>query len=78
MKKEILLTVDLPDWAEWLAVDSDGDIYVYSVEPDPEGSIFGVWDHADRENIKIDRVGNIEMFPVFNYEKTLRRLKDYR
>ena len=33
MKKTIEAIVEIPDWANWLAVDSGGEVYVYREKP---------------------------------------------
>jgi len=39
LKAEIVV----PDWVNWIAVDSDGDAWGYSAEPFRSKSLQGVW-----------------------------------
>ena len=33
MIRQFLITMNLPDWARWYAVDCNGDVWVYAYEP---------------------------------------------
>lgn len=79
MKKTIELTVDIPDWANWLAVDSGGAVYVYREKPIQK---FGCWDLPSikyNDDESFEEIGRVVSFPKnWDWSKTLRRLKDYR
>ncbi len=35
-QKQISVTIDIPEWANWVAQDYDGDIYFYEEDPTTE------------------------------------------
>lgn len=34
MKRDFLITLDLPKWARWYAVDNNGEVWIYDERPE--------------------------------------------
>jgi hypothetical protein len=72
MKIQLLIDIELPEWAKWLAVDPGGSVYIYDSKP----IIFmdKAWDCSD-ETKKFLRIGIIEKFSKgWDWKNTLRKL----
>ena len=59
---------ELPDWAEWVAVDKIGDVYIYELEPYAGEDVWW-WQEGSLEEI-INVVG-----PPADWTQTKRRIK---
>lgn len=61
---------DLPDWANWVATDSDGDVYVYEEEPILQDDIFDVpW----QTGTEFKRINTVK--PPKDWRSTKRKIK---
>lgn len=53
------ITLELPDWANWIAQDWDGELWEYEKDPKNYGSYFNAEDNNDRmRRIPVELRGN--------------------
>jgi hypothetical protein len=86
VKADLLLSGNIPEWANWIAIDGDGLVFVFDVKPiyvnshehnTKFPSFYFTLDGVDRENPQLERVGNVGNMIQACEDYSVQRTNEY-